>query len=171
MGTFIFILLILAFAGICVWQFIETRNALATTSVLTRHTPDESAQIIESAFGGPRSVLWTNDRGPGTINKRRRGYKRGITMSIVIESQPDGRTQVSMWASRYMQYMFVLANMAGVVNRRKKAIALLLMEPAGQQPPIPAGQEPAIPAGQERAVAAGQPSYPAPDQMADPHYQ
>jgi hypothetical protein len=163
MGAFVFILVILAFAGILVWQFIETRNALATTSVLTRHTPDETAQIIESAFGGPRSVLWTNDRGPGTMNKRRRGYKRGITMSIDIQPQPDGRTQVSMWASRYMQYMFVLANMAGVVNRRKKAIALLLMEPAGQPSPVAAGQQ--------APVAAAQPSYPAPDQIADPHYQ
>jgi hypothetical protein len=170
MGAFVFILVILAFAGILVWQFIETRNALATTSVLTRHTPDETAQIIESAFGGPRSVLWTNDRGPGTMNKRRRGYKRGITMSIDIQPQPDGRTQVSMWASRYMQYMFVLANMAGVVNRRKKAIALLLMEPAGQAA-VPAGQQPAVAAGQESAVAAGQASYPAPDQVADPHYR
>ena len=147
MGAFIFILLILVFAGICVWQFIETRNALATTSVLTRHTPDQTAQIIETAFGGARSVLWTNERGPGTINKRRRGYKRGITMSIDIEPQPDGRTQVSMWASRYAEYMFVLANMAGVVNRRKKAIALLLMEPVGQPSPVAAGQ------------------------VADPHYQ
>ena len=91
MGAFIFILLILVFAGICVWQFIETRNALATTSVLTRHTPDQTAQIIETAFGGARSVLWTNERGPGTINKRRRGYKRGITMSIDISSSDRTR--------------------------------------------------------------------------------
>src|ERR1700739_4166939 len=157
MGAFIFILLILVFAGICVWQFIETRNALATTSVLTRHTPDQTAQIIETAFGGARSLLWTNERGPGTINKRRRGYKRGITMSIDIEPQPDGRTQVSMWALRYAEYMFVVANMAGVVNRRKKAIALLLMEPAGQPSPVAPGQQ--------APVAAGQPSYPAPDQV------
>jgi hypothetical protein len=171
MGAFIFILFILVLAGILVWQFIETRNALATTSVLTRHTADETAQIIESAFGGPRSLLWTNDRGPGTMNKRRRGYKHGITMSIDIEPQQDGRTQVSMWASRYAQYMFVLANMAGVVNRRKKAIALLLMEPAGQQQAVPAGQQSPVAAGQEPAVTAGQPTYPAPDQVANPHYQ
>lgn len=154
MGAFVFVLFILALIGILVWQFIETRNALATTSVRTRLSPDQVMQVIDSAFGGARSVLWTNDKGPGTINKRRRGYRHGITMSIDVEPQPDGSTQVSMWASSYTQYMVLLANMAGVVNRRKKAIAGLLLQPAGQP-----------------SVPASLPGYPAPDQVADPNYR
>lgn len=126
------LLLILAFVGILVWQFIETRNALATTSVVSRYAPERSAQLIDTAFGGARSMLWTNTSGPGTINKRRRGWRRGITMSITIEPLPEGGARIDMWASQYAQYLFVLANFAGVVNRRKRAITRILAEPASR---------------------------------------
>lgn len=137
------VLLILGFVGILVWQFIETRNALATTSVVSRHTPEQSAQLIDTAFGGARSMLWTNTSGPGTINKRRRGWKHGITMSITIEPLPEGGSRVDMWASQYVQYFVVLANMAGVVSRRKRAIARILAEP-GNQPALSANGQAGI---------------------------
>lgn len=126
------VLLILGFVGILVWQFIETRNALATTSVVSRHAPEQPAQLIDAAFGGARSMLWTNTSGPGTINRRRRGWKHGITMSNTIEPVPEGGARIDMWASQYTQYLFVLANFAGVVNRRKRAIARILAEPFSQ---------------------------------------
>lgn len=123
------VLLILLFVGGCVWQFIETRHALRTDSVLTRYTPQQAMQTIEDAFGGVRSVLWTNVRGPGRINKRRRGYKGGVTMSIDIEPLPDGGCRIDMWASAGYEYMGLLLNFAGVVNRRKRAIGRLLSQP------------------------------------------
>ncbi len=126
------VLLILGFVGILVWQFIETRNALATTSVVSHYTPEQSAQLIDTAFGGARSMLWTNTSGPGTINRRRRGWRRGVTMSITIEPVPEGGARIDMWASQYVQYLFVLANFAGAVNRRKRAIARILAEPVSQ---------------------------------------
>ena len=132
MGGFILFLLAIAIIGIWVWQFIETRNALATTSVISRHTPGQAAQLIEAAFDGARSVLWASTPGPAAINMRRRGYKGGITMSIDIEALPDGGSRVDMWASKYLEY-FLIANFAGVVNRRKKAIARILTEPDSRQ--------------------------------------
>lgn len=125
------VVLIIAIVGIWVWQFIETRNALATTSVVSRYPHERSAQLISGAFGGARSVLWATASGPGHINMRRRGYKNGITMSIDIQPLPDGGSRVDMWASQYLGYL-LLANFAGVVNRRKKAIARILAQPVSQ---------------------------------------
>jgi hypothetical protein len=130
MGLFLAILIIL---GVLAWQFLEGRKALATTSVRTRYTPEQAAGIIGTAFGGVRSVLWTDTAGPGTINKRRVGARGGITMSIAIEPLPDGGCRIDMWASRYAELMMVLVNFAGVVNRRKRAIIRMLIEPDTQQ--------------------------------------
>jgi hypothetical protein len=132
-GGFVAVLVGLAIVGFVVWQFIESRNALATTSVLTRYTPEQAAQLINGAFGGARSVLWTNTSGEGTINKRHRGHRGGITMAITIEPLPDGGCRIDMWASEHLEYLLVFVNFAGVVNRRKKAIARLLAEPDTRQ--------------------------------------
>jgi hypothetical protein len=132
-GGFLVVLVVLAIIGLFVWQFIESRQALATSSMLTRYTPEQAAQLIHSAFGGARSVLWTNTKGRGTINKRRRGWKGGVTMSIEIEPLPDGGCRIDMWASQYVEYLPFFVNMAGVVTRRKRAIAKLLAEPDTQQ--------------------------------------
>ncbi|BCJ73766.1 hypothetical protein CS0771_33100 [Catellatospora sp. IY07-71] len=112
--------------GALVWQFIETRGAVATTTVVTSYAPDDAARIVQGAFGGPRAVFWTTAGGPGTINMRRRGVRGGITMSIDIRPRPGGGSQVDMWASETAIYLGVLVNFAGVVNRRKRAIARLL---------------------------------------------
>jgi hypothetical protein len=130
MGFFVVLLL---FAAIVVWQFIEGRKALATTSVITRYTPDQAVEAINGVFGGARSALWTTTSGPGMLNRRRRGVHRGITMSIDITPQGEGVTRIDMWASQYTVYLLVLVNFAGVVNRRKRAIGRLLAEPDTQQ--------------------------------------
>jgi hypothetical protein len=114
-----------------VWQFIETRNAVATTTVESAHEPARVAQLVQEAFAGPRAVLWTATAGPGVINMRRRGVRGGITMSIDIEARPGGGSTVDMWASRTITYFGVLVNFAGVVNRRKKAIGRELTSVAG----------------------------------------
>lgn len=54
-------------------------------------------------------------------------------MSIDIEPLPDGGCRIDMWASRYLTYLLFFVNMAGVVTRRKRAIAKLLAEPDTQQ--------------------------------------
>ncbi|MDG4765035.1 hypothetical protein O7632_13135 [Solwaraspora sp. WMMD406] len=105
------------------WQLYETRQAVATTTVDSPYEPAQVAQIIRDAFGGPRAVLWTTTGGPGTINMRRRGVRGGITMSIDIEPLSGGGTRVDMWASGTVVYFGFLVNFAGVVNRRKRAIA------------------------------------------------
>jgi hypothetical protein len=143
------VLIILVFIGIVIWQFIEGQNATATTSVLTRYTPQQAAQIIDSAFGGARSMLWTKAKGPGNINRRRRGIRGGITMSIDLTPQQDGMTRVDMWASETVVYLLVLHNFAGPVNRRKRAIGRLLAEPQAQQlAPQPQGGQ--APGGQQQ---------------------
>jgi hypothetical protein len=81
-GSFVIILMILAFVGLLVWQFMATKNALATTRVESRCPPHEAANVVIGAFGGARGALWTDASGPGSINKRRRGKDGGITMSI-----------------------------------------------------------------------------------------
>jgi len=118
--------LIAGLVGIFVWQFVETRRAVATTSVETAYEPAKVAQIVRSAFTGPRAVLWSAATGPGMINMRRRGVHGGITMSIDIEPRPGGGSRVDMWASDTVVYLGTLANFAGVVNRRKNAIESLL---------------------------------------------
>lgn len=123
MWLVIIVALVVAFF---VWQFIASRNARATTVVRTSLAPNDAARAIDGAFGGARSVLWTDDGGPGMINKRRRGKDRGITMSIDIEPAPGGGSELSMWASHYTEYLGLFANMAGAVNSRKKAIARLV---------------------------------------------
>lgn len=122
MGAFIGVLVVLAIVGILVWQFIESKNAAATVSIQSRHDPRRTAEIVNTAFGGARGVLWSNVDGPGTINKRRRGKDGGIVMSIDIEPSGAG-TRVDMWASSTNTYLLFFVNFAGVVNRRKKAIA------------------------------------------------
>ncbi|WP_238009513.1 hypothetical protein KZZ52_27065 [Dactylosporangium sp. AC04546] len=120
------VLAIAGLAGFIVWQFLETRNAVDTMTVRSPHDPQQTARIIHDAFTGVREVLWTDTSGPGAINKRRRGKDGGITMSIDIDPLPDGGAKVSMWASQTNVYFGFLVNFAGVVNRRKKAIARLL---------------------------------------------
>jgi len=116
------VLLIGALIGILVWQFAETRRAVATTSIRTAYPPAEAVRIVADAFSGGRAMLWTDATGPGTLNKRRRGVRGGITMSIDIEPLPSGGSRVDMWASQTVTYLGVLVNFAGVVNRRKNAI-------------------------------------------------
>ncbi|UQU64001.1 hypothetical protein COUCH_34330 [Couchioplanes caeruleus] len=108
--------------GIFAWQLVETRRAVATTVVDTPLSPNEAARVTQEAFTGPRAVLWTSTAGPGTINMRRRGIHRGITMSITIRPRENGGSEVSMWASETVIYLGALVNFAGVVNRRKNAI-------------------------------------------------
>jgi hypothetical protein len=122
------VLLVVGIVASFVWQYIETRGAEATTTVDTSYDPGQAAQIIETAFSGARSVLWTDASGPGTLNKRRRGVRSGITMSIGIEPLPDGGSHVAMWASETVIYLGFLVNFAGVVNRRKRAIIRLLSD-------------------------------------------
>lgn len=112
--------------GFLVWQFIESQNAVATTTVETRRAPAEVIQLIRGEFDGARAVLWAQANGPGTINVRRRGLRGGITMSITVEPRADGGSRVDMWASETLTYLGVLVNFAGVVNRRKKAIGRVL---------------------------------------------
>lgn len=142
MGGVVVVLIILAIVAFLGWQFAEGKRALATTQVESRYTPEETAQIVDGAFGGARSVLWANTSGPGTINKRRRGYRGGITMSIDIEPSPDGGSRVNMWASEHLEYLVFLVNFAGVVNRRKRAIARLLAEPNSLRSARGAGDQP-----------------------------
>ena len=108
--------------GFVVWQYIETRNAVTRTTVSTACEPAAAARIVNDAFIGPRSVLWTPVGGPGTINMRRRGARGGITMAIVIERRAGGGSEVTMWASETTVYLGLLVNFAGVVNRRRAAI-------------------------------------------------
>lgn len=129
MGGLIIFVLVLGVIGFLAWQFMEGRRALATTSVVTPHTPAEAVPLISSAFDGSRALLWTETSGPGSINMRRRGYRRGITMSIDIVPLPAGGSRIDMWASQYLEYFLVLVNFAGVVNRRKKAIARIIAGP------------------------------------------
>jgi len=133
MGGFLVFLVIIGFIGLFVWQFLEGKKAVATTSLVTRYQPEQAAQMISGAFGGGRSVIWTGANGPGTINMRRRGIHRGITMSIDIVPLPQGGCRVDMWASQYAEVLVFLVNFASVVNRRKKAIARMLAEPAVQR--------------------------------------
>jgi hypothetical protein len=159
-----FVILVIVFVGVIVWQYVESQRAVATTSVLTRYTPQQTAEIIAGAFGGARSVLWTRASGPGAINMRRRGRAQGITMSIDLTPEANGVTRVDMWASAYANYLGVLVNFAGVVNRRKRAIGRLLAEPdtsqlaksmyGGQDTPAAAGRPNADP-----SVGSGVPSY------------
>lgn len=122
MEGFLCFLLVAGLIGALVWQFVESRNAVATTTVETAHDPAQTDRIVREAFTGPLAVLWTTAGGPGTINMRRRGIHSGITMSIDITSTPGGGSRVDMWASNTTVYLGVLVNFAGVVNRRKKAV-------------------------------------------------
>ena len=122
-GKIMWLVIVIALVlALFVWQFIATKKALSTTVVRTRVSPMQSVDIINGAFSGARGLLWTDENGPGTINKRRRGKDRGITMSITVEPTADGGSEVSMWASQYTEYLLLFANFAGAVNSRKNAI-------------------------------------------------
>ena len=118
--------MVAAFIGVFGWQFSETRRAVATTIVDTPLSPGEAARVAREAFAGARAVLWTPTTGPGTINMRRRGIHRGITMSITIRPRQNGGSEVSMWASDTVVHFGLLVNFAGVVNRRKKVISIAM---------------------------------------------
>jgi hypothetical protein len=124
---FVCVLLVIGILGVLVWQYSETKRAVDTTSVSSPHDRQQTIEIINTAFDGARSILWTDASGPGTLNKRRRGTRGGITMSIDIEPLSGGGSRVDMWASQTNSYLGVFVNFAGVVNRRKKAIVRLLV--------------------------------------------
>ncbi|MGA5301436.1 hypothetical protein ACPCHT_16010 [Nucisporomicrobium flavum] len=132
MEGFLCFLVVAGIIGVFGWQLAETRRAVATTVVDTRLSPGEAARVAREAFTGARAVLWTSTAGPGTINMRRRGVHRGITMSITIRPRENGGSEVAMWASETVVYLGMLVNFAGVVNRRKTAIgrAMLTAVPA-----------------------------------------
>jgi len=60
-----------------------------------------------SAFGGTRSLVWTNVRGEVAINKRARGPHGGITMSIDIKPLSAGGCRVDMWTSNNWHYVWL----------------------------------------------------------------
>lgn len=124
---FVIVLVVLVFVRLLVWQFMATKNALATTRVESRYAPQDAADVIMRAFAGAGGALWTNGSGPGSINMRRRGKDGGITMSIAIAPLANDGPAVDMWASTYNEYFIVFANFAGSVNSRKKAVAGLLV--------------------------------------------
>jgi hypothetical protein len=120
------VILVLAFVAVFAWQFTASRNALAVTRVESHRSAEDAARIVQNAFTGARNALWTGASGPGAINMRRRGKGGGIVLSVDIEPLPSGGSATNMWASSYNEYLVVLANFAGSVNSRKKAIAQLL---------------------------------------------
>lgn len=128
-GGFVCFLVVAGLVGVIVWQLIETRNAVATTSIQSSYDPARVTQIVGDAFTGGRALLWTTAPGPGTINMRRRGVRGGITMSIDVEPRAGGGSKVDMWASDTVIYLGFLVNFAGVVNRRKNAIGRMLTAP------------------------------------------
>lgn len=137
MEGFVCFLLVALIIGVFAWQFAETRKAVATSSIESAHDPARAAEIINAAFTGARAILWTDTSGPGTLNKRRRGKDGGITMSIDVEPRPGGGSRVDMWASQTNVYLGFFVNFAGVVNRRKKAIAeLLASTPIAREPQV-----------------------------------
>jgi hypothetical protein len=121
-GGFLCFVVVAGLAGVLIWQFIETKNAVAITSLETSYEPAQVVQIVGNAFEGARAVLWTTASGPGTINMRRRGFRGGITMSVAVKPKAGGGSRVEMWATDTVIYLGVLVNFAGVVNRRKHAI-------------------------------------------------
>lgn len=118
----VFTLLVLAFVGFLVWQFIASRRAVATTVVQSPHPPQQVTQIVNGAFGGVRSTLWVRASGPGAVNMRRKGINGGITMSIDIEPLPGGGSRIDMWTSAADERLLFFVNFAGSVNSRKRAI-------------------------------------------------
>jgi hypothetical protein len=85
--------------------------------------PERTVEIVKKGFDGARSVLWGNVNGPGTFNKRRRGKDRVIVLSINIENLGSGGSRLDRWASQTNRCLILFVNFAGVVNRRKTAIA------------------------------------------------
>ncbi|WP_339122915.1 hypothetical protein [Pseudonocardia sp. D17] len=122
-GTSLLLILVLLFIAVFIWQYVASGNARTTTRVETPRAPQEAAQVVQQAFSGARSALWTATSGPGAFNMRRRGKDGGITMSIDVHALPAGGSAVDMWASDYNQRFVALINFAGSVNSRKKAIA------------------------------------------------
>lgn len=160
----ILVIIIILIVATFAWQFIQSRRAVATTSVLTRYTEQQVVHFIESVFqGGVKSLAWTNDRGPGRINKRRRagtlrGVKQSITMSINITREPNGVLRVDMWASAYATYLLLWVNFAGAVVSRKKAIAKVLAEPDAEQLTQRLYGEHAAAATDQQGVGSGTPA-------------
>lgn len=113
MGIVIVMLVLAGIVALLVWQFRQTKNAEATTKVVTTVSPARAAQIVREAFGGPRSLLWTDTGSPGSMNMRRRGVRGGITMSIDIAAAPNGGAVVSMSASEANYYLVFFANFRG----------------------------------------------------------
>lgn len=122
-GTSLLLVLVLLFIAIFIWQYVASSNARTKTRVETPQAPQEAAQVVQQAFSGARSALWTATSGPGAFNMRRRGKDGGITLSIDVHALPVGGSAVDMWASSYSERFVVLVNFAGSVNSRKKAIA------------------------------------------------
>ena len=125
MGVLVVVLVVLA--AVLIWQFQESKKAIATTSIQSEYDFNKVAEIVNGAFRGARGTLWADTSGSGTINKRRRGKDGGIVMSIDIEPLANGGSRVDMWASQTNTYLGFLVNFAGVVNRRKKAIVQILV--------------------------------------------
>lgn len=126
--------------------------AVETTSVLTRYSEEQVAQIIESAFHqGVMSLGWKSGPGEGKINKIHRNHgnnalfnlvgifvsssyetvKLTTTLSFDITPEPNGVIRVDMWTSYYSKAS--IAGSAGAILRVKRTIGEALAEPDSPQ--------------------------------------
>lgn len=142
------IIVLSALVALLIRQNRRRKMALETTSVLTRYSEQQAAQIIEGVFHqGIMSLGWKGGHGPGKINKIHRNHgnnalwtlvgmffadsyesaKLTTTMSIDITPEPNGVVRVDMWTSNYSKAS--LGGSVGAIVRAKQKIGEALAEP------------------------------------------
>lgn len=116
------ILVVLACMFVAAWVI----SAMAKTqkNVVVRADPNAIAETIRSHF---TKLWWPPTQGRGHFNFRGRGYgmagiiKKKPVMSIDLEAQPDGSTEVQVWMSEWGT-MYCMVGLADRVVMKRASL-------------------------------------------------
>ena len=116
-GT-VFVIIILVILAMYITQFTFGVLARRQDETQSQLSPDRIAQLAAEGFG---SMLWKDEQGPGSINKRRRTLN-GSGPLISIEIDPiSGGANVTVWMSEWSSRAGLI-NFAGTAFFQKRKI-------------------------------------------------
>lgn len=114
----ILVIIIFVILAMYITQFTFGVLARRQDETQSQLSPDRIAQLTAEGFG---SMLWKDEQGPGSINKRRRTLN-GSGPLISIDVEPvSGGSNVSVWMSEWSSRAGII-NFAGTAFFQKRKI-------------------------------------------------
>src|SRR5882757_7998778 len=164
----VFLLLLLAIAGLWIYIQWQANRAWRTDTVTTRLPPDRAEDLVDTTLSG---MWWRPTVGPGQINRRRRAPREEmrITFSVNVAPVEGGQgSTVSMWMGEAIEtirrrgiFRFRSVDGAAIAIRTKRKLTRRLLR----------AEAALAPATVERQTDANSTAVPAPDTASGPSWQ